>query len=578
MIQRSLAHVVIASLLLTATVSACRPSSATVESATTSLPPATPTRQPAGAPVVGTSVPDPVSESAIVGIRDRGEVRVGVLYNYPPFSFLTDDGKIEGYEVALARAIADQWGVTPVFVQVTRQTRLPMLASGEIDLIAGAMPHRRELEQHVEFTDTTFLSGYVVLVQSPSGIQDVQQALAGPVAVLGEEAGQALAAYAAAQGLAPDVQIVESLDAARAAMVDQAAVRAIVGRREALMLAASSIPDSQILEDFISTEPYAFAVRRGDTPLRDLLNLTLQQIASVGRFGELFSANFYGYAADPYPTLPGEPRYSFADFPTTIPPGPSVVERLNRGEPLRVAGLDLAAEPQPFDGQPIVDGYNRAVVNEMARRWGVPVLESPGSAGAAGTALLASSAVDMVVGIRPDQSQIGTFAFSEAYYSRAIRMVYMRDVSLFGVGDLEFKPSLAVPPLDVSEAIIRDNNGHPEVTLEDSFAKAFEALTGRGVYAIVGDEFSLLLMVQADDAVAVIDRRYRPVSYVIALPVHDHDFLTLVNITLQDMLVDGTLDRLQQQYFAPYFPPGETLEPFQMEVWPGDGSYLKPGT
>ena len=58
------------------------------------------------------------------------------------------------------------------------------------------------------------------------------------------------------------------------------------------------------------------------------------------------------------------------------------------------------------------------------------------------------------------------------------------------------------------------------------------------------------------------------------LPRHDPDFLSLVNFTLQDMYQDGTLDELRRQYFGPYQPPDTELEPLQMEVWPGDGSYL----
>lgn len=523
-----------------------------------------------------TPVPAPVSVSALAEIRRRGEVRVGVLYNYPPFGFLADNGQVHGYEVELARRMAELWGVEATFVQVTRQTRLPLLYNGDIDLIAATMPHRRELEQFVEFSDTTFLSGYGVLVLADSSISSVAELGNRVVAAVGDDAQAVLAERAAQLGISPVIQPFGTVEAA-VAMLNQQQVSAVVSRREDLMLPASSDGRLQILGELVFAEPYAFAVRRGDTPLRDLINLTLQQLATEGHLGEIFSSNLYGYPSDLFPTMPGEPAYTFESFPTDIPTTPSIVERIRRGEALRVAGLDLSPTPALFDGQLIVDGYNRAIVNEMARRWNVPVVEIPQSAGETGLNLLREGQADLVVGVRPNQSLIGVVAFSQPYYQRGLRLIHMQDVRVLGVGDLEFKPSVAVPPLDVSEDIIRDNNDFPDVETTESYEEAFRALVSRSAYAVVGDEFSLILMSQADAMIAVYDALYRPVNYVMALPVYDVDFLALINFTLQDMKADGTLDALRQQYFGPYLPEGETLEPFPLELWPGDGSYLGVG-
>jgi ABC-type amino acid transport substrate-binding protein len=153
----------------------------------------------------------------------------------------------------------------------------------------------------------------------------------------------------------------------------------------------------------------------------------------------------------------------------------------------------------------------------------------------------------------------------------------MKDVFVQGVGDLEYKPALAVTPVDVSQDLIEKNNRVPQIDVAGSYQEAFDALTARGVYAVVGDEYALTLMANADDRIDVIDVRYRPNDYVIALPRFDADFLDLVNYILQDMFLDGTLDRLQQQYFGPYLPEGSKLEDITLEIWPGDDSYLRVG-
>lgn len=536
----------------------------------------TPTRVPVQIEAALTTVPPRAAQSALESIRERGQVRVGVLYNYPPLGYLADSGQMHGYEVDLMRSIAQRWGIEPVFVQVTRQTRLPMLVDGEVDMLAAAVPHRRELEQFVEFSDTVFQSGYVALVRSGTGYDLAGAFSSGPVAAVGEEARQAAEERARQLGVAVQVQPYDSREEAVAALTG-GGVSAVVGRRESLMLSLTVGSELEILGEFVLLEPYAFATRRGDVPLRDLLNLTLQEIIREGEIGTIFSANFYGLPSDLFATQTGDPAFDLASLPVTIPAGPGFLDRARGGEPLRVAGLDLSTEPALFDGQTIVDGYNRAVINEMARRWGVQVIEVPSSAGQAGLEMLVRGEVDLVVGVQPDLSLIGTVALSVPYYDRGLRLIHLQDVPVANVLDLEFKPVMAVSPADLSQKLIEENNDFPRVQVASSASEAFEALLARGIYAIVGDEYVLTLMARADPRIVMDERRYRPQGFSIALPRFDSDFRTLVNFTLQDMLQDGTLETLRQQYFAPYLPEGQSLEPLQIEIWPGDGSFLGVG-
>ena len=534
----------------------------------------TPTRTPVPAEAVNvTPVPPAVEESALVGIRRRGELRVGVLFNYLPLAGLAENGEVQGYEAALARHIAERWGVDITFVQVTRQTGLPMLFDGEVDMLAAAMPHRRELEQYVEFTNTTFSGGYAVLVRADTAEQGLGILGNGAVAAVGEDAVEVLEQQAERLGFQPAVQRYDSLTAAVQALAD-IQVNSVVARREQLMLPDQSSDGFALLEELLLQEPYAFVVRRGDVALRDLLNLTIQDIIAAGELGNIFSTSFYGLPADVLPEWVGEPSFTFENFPAELPQGPSVFERIQRGEPLRVAGLELAEEYRRVDSHAIYDGYSRAVVNEMARRWGVSVEELPQTAGQAGLDRLLAGEADLVVGLRSDLGLVGQVALSDAYYTRGLRLIHLEDVNVLSVLDLEVKPSVATTPVDESQAIIEDNNYAPRVTVMESFEEAYEGLLSRAYYAVVGDEYALMLMAQEDDTIEVDERLYRPQEFVMGLPRHDPDFLSLVNFTLQDMYQDGTLDELRRQYFGPYQPPDTELEPLQMEVWPGDGSYL----
>jgi polar amino acid transport system substrate-binding protein len=520
-----------------------------------------------------TLIPSPSEYSALAAIRARGVLRAGILYNYPPLGFMADNGQVEGYEAALLQHVAESWGVGVEFVQVTRQTRFSMLDYEEVDLLAGAVPHRRELEPFFEFTQTIFRSGYLALVTEDSGIE--RFADLSTIVVLDQDAADAVSARAVQVGTSPSVTVMNAMDAALMALTETHSTQAIVARREALMLAAQSVPGTRILNEFVQLEPYAFAVRRGDTPLRDLLNITLQGMADSGEMGELFSNNLYGYPSDFFAIWKGPPSYGFADIPVTLSSPESVIERIRRGESLRVVGMAPGGDEQPFDGQRLVDDFNRAVINEIARRWNVSIAESPGTTGEQGLTMLLNGQADLMMGVRLDRGLIGQVGLSQGYYERALRLIHLEDVTIGGIGGLDFTPVVIVEPLDLSQDLVEDNNGYPQITPMGR-EEAFDALEGRGTYAIVGDEFILALMAQADAQIVPSGDRYRASDYGIATPLSDTDFLALVDFTLQDMQTDGTLANLFEQYLGPYAFADDPLAPPPLEIWPGDGSLLYP--
>jgi len=543
------------------------------------------TRTPLPLPAEETpTYPQQVTQSALQAIRERGELRAGVLYNDPPFTSLADNGDLQGYEIDILRRIAELWNIDVTFVQVTRQTRIPMLESGEVDLLAGSIPHRRDLGAYLEFSDPIFRSGYGLLVRADSAIDGLEDLAARPVGFISDEANALLSEQAAVLGIGLDARPYTSLDEAELALAGDGdasippIIDALVARRETLMLLASAHRDLELLAAPLSPASSAFAFRRGDTPLRDALNLGLQQVAAEGKLSDAFQYNLYGYPADIFPIYPGQVKYTFETLPADITGRESALARIRRGEPLRIAGLDLSQEPALFDSQPIIDGYNRAVINEMARRWGSPVTELPDSTGQKAYEMLVSGQADVAVGLTRELTYLGDVAFSEPYYQIGLRVIHQNEVALFGIGDLEFKPSMAAPPLDISESLIRDNNVFPSIKTAETFEEAYRQLSLFTVWAVVGDEYALYLMGQADENLELIGQRYRPRNRVMAVPSTDADLLALVNYTLQDMALDGTIDRLRDQYFRPYVPEDEELAPLDsMQIWPGISTYLGVG-
>lgn len=79
------------------------------------------------------------ADSRLTEIMERGEVRVGVLNGFKPWSFRGPDGSMKGIEIDLAQTVADALGVELEPVIITSSNRMRFLQQGRIDVIIGGM-------------------------------------------------------------------------------------------------------------------------------------------------------------------------------------------------------------------------------------------------------------------------------------------------------------------------------------------------------------------------------------------------------------------------------------------------------
>lgn len=74
--------------------------------------------------------------STLQEIKTSGVLKVGIRENIPPFVFKTDDGKEDGYEVALAEEIAKSLGISKIeYVSIDKKDRTAVLNNNEVDLL-----------------------------------------------------------------------------------------------------------------------------------------------------------------------------------------------------------------------------------------------------------------------------------------------------------------------------------------------------------------------------------------------------------------------------------------------------------
>ena len=519
------------------------------------------------------------SESTIARIQRDGKVRVGILYNEIPFGQFTIRGEITGFDADLARLMAETWEVEVEFVQVTRQNQFAKLDSGEVDMLLAAVVHQRELDARYEFSQTYRLGHQIVMVAADSDIATPFNMGGQAVGfVVGTEGQDALVNWSNLTGVSINARAYLTYDSMLAALFG-GEVAAIVGRDTRLQRLTLPNPDAVTALDMpLQDEPFAIVMRRQDRHFRNLVNRTLQYLASDADLGQQSTLQKLHVQYFPealsfdvltvYANVGEAPKPS--QFPTDIPlPTRYAAPEILANGLLRVAGLTDPNAVLPEEQA--VAQANRSVAEQMAARWGVRVEFVQGGA----LDLLANGQADIAMGINPDWNA-GQVDFSQPYILHGRRILYPsnRDYSRFG-GILTTSRIVGVIAGDEGAEELATSwaetvnifNMRFYQTDPDGVARTI--LEENNAVIVFGDSFYLLPHLRANpDTLAIgpewYDRRY----LVMALPANDIDFMRLVNYTLQEMYRDESLNGL----IAPVMPAEEDAP--NMGIWPGSSEYL----
>jgi len=517
-----------------------------------------------------TVTPTPLTvaaESGLANVQRDGVLRVGTYFNAYPFAWLNEQGQVAGYEIDVLNAIAIELGVGLEFVQVTHHNARDTLLSGLVDVLAGQQFHTRDGETWFDFTHPYYLNTERMVVLTEAPYVTLQDLAGQPVGVtIGSRSEHALRLWSEQHGVTFDIRFYFSESAALDALA-AGEVQGMVGTLDSLRRAGRQ--GMRLIDEPVLEEYHAMVVRRHDVNLRDVLNRSLQRLKASGRLDEIFSAWF---AEDPvnfdvlvpvYERLYEDER-ALADFPADMPiPAVSVQTRIAQGQPVRVTGI-VPAGQETSAYWALMNDFNRALVEEMARRWGATVEYLPNPPENA-AALVAGGQADLAVGVSPAWDATLRLEYSLPYLTHGDRLMVPQGsqittgfADLLGtgwwIGYFADKPGDADLIRKYAEMFNVSRNINDPFAINRE-ADAINTLTvARNVDAIFGDSLRLNgLLRQAGDSagVKILPTEYgddRPITF--ATPYGDADFRNLIDSTLQDMARDGTYQTLWQTYFG----------------------------
>ena len=118
----------------------------------------------AGAAFAATNPFDIYEGSNLRKIVQRGSLVVGMELKFWPFEYVNDKGEPVGYDVDIAKTLADRLGVKLEIKDMEWTGLIPALAAGKIDLIISGITGTLERAKSITFSSPYFTTGLCALL------------------------------------------------------------------------------------------------------------------------------------------------------------------------------------------------------------------------------------------------------------------------------------------------------------------------------------------------------------------------------------------------------------------------------
>jgi glutamate/aspartate transport system substrate-binding protein len=243
---------------------------------------------PAAAPPAGSPTLDRIAAT--------GVVHVGFIPTPGTFAFLGPDGQATGYSIDLCLRVVDairralaRPDLRVAWRPLEAAQRIPLLKSGAIDLECGGNTNTAARQRDVDFSFTFFNTGARFLVKKPFEVEGSSSLMNRKVAVTRGTTAQDVVRRLVAEQGATMVPVDDDAQGVR--LVETGQVAAFVQDDILLygLIAASPRRDElQVSGRFLTVEPYAFMLPKGDLPLRELVDRTFQGLFQSGEVLALY--------------------------------------------------------------------------------------------------------------------------------------------------------------------------------------------------------------------------------------------------------------------------------------------------
>jgi ABC-type amino acid transport substrate-binding protein len=221
---------------------------------------------------------------AALGTTQAPVLRIASDATFAPFHFIDESGEPTGFEIALARLVAEREGFRPHVVVLPYDELLPGLAAGSHHLVAATTGITPERETLYLFSKPYFETCQAALVRVGENEPETLAELSGRRVGAGG-AGTSARALAGLQGVEA---VTLGKGEAGVPFLEEGKIDAlIVDEFGAVRTARASNGRLRVLEEPVALERYAFVLSLDSRDLKEAFDTALEALEREGRLEEL---------------------------------------------------------------------------------------------------------------------------------------------------------------------------------------------------------------------------------------------------------------------------------------------------
>lgn len=234
----------------------------------------------------------------------KEQIRIGVEGAFPPFSFLAQNGEIQGFDIDIAHALCAELQAECKLVAQDWDGMIPALLARKFDIIIASMTITEKRKKKVAFTNKYYQSPNKFVRRKGSGIEINQQGMQDKI--IGVQRSSTSDSY-----ISDNYKDITTIK--RYANQDDAYLDMQAGRIDLLLADAYNLEDGFLNKEggeqfeFVGPtlsnpkwfgEGNGIALRKQDNELRERLNLAIDKIRTNGVYQEIqdkyFDFNIFG--------------------------------------------------------------------------------------------------------------------------------------------------------------------------------------------------------------------------------------------------------------------------------------------
>ncbi len=228
-------------------------------------------------------------ESGLAAIQKKGVLTVATSPDFPPFETL-ENGEVVGIEVDILEKVAESLGVTLQIEQMDFESVIPGVQAGKFDVGMSGITITEKRKKNVDFSTPYFLAAQTIVVPADSDISSKADLEGKKISV---QTGTTAEDYCMENGY--EVMAYTSNNDAASALTGGKVDAWVVDNEVAVAMADSL--GLVMLDEAMTTEPYAFAFVKGSDELIAAVDTALNAMLADGSIADIFAKWGASYVA-----------------------------------------------------------------------------------------------------------------------------------------------------------------------------------------------------------------------------------------------------------------------------------------